>query len=502
MLGGGGGDVLPGQEVLKSQCLLRQRARVDALLEVFEAADEVAVRRALAAVESLPAPTRCAEEQTINANVVPEPPAELAELVAQFRQQLDRGYAKGSAGRHEEAIVLAKEVDDAAKDLGYAPLYAEAHLHVGRYQAKLGLLQEARKTLEDTAWLGVEAHHRKIAADAWIELVFLEGAKLGDFQAAHRALRAAEAEVVALGDDPRLRERLSVHAATLAMAQGRNEDAMALLKTVLSAYEPDEGSMKRVDVLFNVAGVEAATGRLEDAERHFREYIAAYTDRYGEVHPGVASGHFNLATTLYRQDRFAEALVEFKTAAKIEEAAVDPKHPRRADTMGAISQVLKALGRPEEAVPYAERAVELASQSGGSPSQAAYQGTGLAEVLIELERFDAAAGVLAEAKMQLDKLRDPTHAYMARWHSGMGQVARAAKEWTTARKHADKAVAIELTQPGPDPVALATGHLEVAEIAIEQGDTDAARNAAQAVMDLPGAEAEHRSAAAELLKSL
>jgi serine/threonine protein kinase/tetratricopeptide (TPR) repeat protein len=475
-------SALPRQEALASHCLTRQRVRADALVEVFEAADAQTLDRALGAVDALPDPSSCRDDHSLDANVVPPPTAQVQDLVAEFREQLERAFAKASAGRHEDALALAIEVDEAAAGLEYPPLRAEAHLHVGRYQAKLGKLQKARATLEEAAWLGVESHHRKVTAQAWIELVFVNAVELGDFAAGHRALRAAEAEVGALGDDPTLRDKLLVHGATLAIAEGRHEDAMESLQKVLSHYVDGDVTMERVDLLFNIAGIEAETGRYEAAEEHYREYIAAHEERYGSMHPDVAAGHFNLATVLYRQKRSAEALVEFRLAGAIEDVAVAPDHPRRADTQGAIGQTLVALQRPEEAVPYFEEAVRLATHDGGSRGQAAHHRMGLAEVLIALGRLDDASAVLRRADEDLASLGGDDHVDRPRWHEVRSSLAKAQGDLKTARTHAQTALDLERRKPELDVPAIAHRELDLAEIEAQAGDERRARELAESAL--------------------
>jgi tetratricopeptide (TPR) repeat protein len=442
------------------------------LVEVLGQADAKVVDRAIEATETLPQPTRCSGPQGLDPSLFPLREPEHAQDVAVLRERLAKSNALSLAGRYEEALQVAVEVRDETQRLGDAPLHAESAYEVGRMHEKLGRYGTARTIFEEVAWMAVEAHHRRLAAVAWLDLVFLEGVVLGDSEAAQRALRAANAEIKALGGDSALEQKLLVHSGTLAVTEERYEDALRAFDEALAVDALNRSPLKRADVLFNVASVEAATGQLDTALDHFREYIALYEGRLGELHPDVALGHYNLGATLHRMGRSAEALAELQHAASIERETLGEDHPRHVDTLAAIGMALADLERTEEAVAALQAAVEAgAARPEDASNIAMTHGIELASTLLDLDPPDL-AGSAAWLGLAEDFAKHPAAqpGALTRWHHVMARLERIRGNSLEARAHAEATLAIEREHHVAGSESTAYALLLLAEIVEEQGD--------------------------------
>ena len=183
--------------VLRVQCLRRGRAAFEAAVEVLASADPDAVRQALLTTESLVPPASCANAEL--GEPPPEPPLEQIEAVEAVRARTARietllWGAQFAAADAE--LVLARTEADA---IGFAPLVAEVTLFEGRALLQRGEVEAGTKRVEDAAWTAVEARDRHIAVRSFTALAYAQGVQRQSIDAARQAVRAARAELRALG---------------------------------------------------------------------------------------------------------------------------------------------------------------------------------------------------------------------------------------------------------------------------------------------------------------
>ena len=97
----------------------------------------------------------------------------------------------------------------------------------------------------------------------------------------------------------------------------------------------------------NLGRLLAAIGKTSQAIDHYRQAV--------EIEPHFVAAHTNLAIALFGQGETGEALAQFRTA-----LALKPSVETYANLAGACGQ----LGRFDEAIPLAEKALELARANG------------------------------------------------------------------------------------------------------------------------------------------
>ncbi|HSN32037.1 MAG TPA: tetratricopeptide repeat protein, partial [Ideonella sp.] len=104
-----------------------------------------------------------------------------------------------------------------------------------------------------------------------------------------------------------------------------------------------------------------AEGRLDAAERYYRESVRLFEQSLGPDHPRVAIALSNLGATLHKRNKPAETLAAFQRALAINTARFGPDYPDSLDALLGEGESLVALGRPKEARAPIARALKMAS---------------------------------------------------------------------------------------------------------------------------------------------
>jgi tetratricopeptide (TPR) repeat protein/tRNA A-37 threonylcarbamoyl transferase component Bud32/TolB-like protein len=141
----------------------------------------------------------------------------------------------------------------------------------------------------------------------------------------------------------RLRPDYVENQTTLGLAlysRGRYEESLAPLRRATELVPDDPLARQRLAVAYH------QLGRLDDALTHYRE-----SGRLG----GSASTFSNMATILYRQGKFDEALVGYEQSLKL--------RPDSQTTWRSKGDTLNRLGRPDEAAAAWRQAAALAEKS-------------------------------------------------------------------------------------------------------------------------------------------
>jgi len=128
-------------------------------------------------------------------------------------------------------------------------------------------------------------------------------------------------------------------------------------------------------------------GRSKEALEHYRSA--------DEVEPYNAKINFQMGLVLTRLNRSEEAMARFRKT-----LAIDPKNIEACQSLG---RALRAQGHPDEALPFAQRAVKLSASRNLDDLQA------LAETYAETNRPTDAANTIAVA-LELAKKESPTRA--------------------------------------------------------------------------------------------
>ncbi|MCB9756547.1 MAG: protein kinase [Myxococcales bacterium] len=405
----------------RTVCLDLRRAGFDALLMSFETATNTTIERAAAAVRGLRPVQDCSDVAALTNPVEPPETPEAAEAVKAARTELARAHAHELAGRFDSALRDATSIRDAAEQLGYAPLIAEAWLRVGAAHQEQHTGEAARTAIERALYTALRSHHFEVAAEAAARRLFIEGSLLLDPE---RALDRAELAraLVDASPDPWRRWLL---ANNLGVARRRLEDtdgARALFDEALAVLDHTTGrEYERALTLANRGATMVGSGQAREAASDFEAAIAGLTTIVGSYHPIVAGVEFRLSQVYFDQGQLEQAEQHLLAAAH----ALPPGNPALADWIewGRV----QAMRLRRESATAHDRALELLTarrtRNGGSrPDDLAFLGL-VAALSADLGEFDRARTNAMEAERLLPDSVDPA----AYWHDIGEALARAGR---------------------------------------------------------------------------
>lgn len=276
-------------------------------------------------------------------------------------------------------------------------------LATGRLTLGTNDVAAAEPLLHEAAATALDAREDLVAADAWTLLIRLTGMLEGRVTEARVYGRYAEAAIRRAGGDPE-REAMRLRNLGLVVSRRAHElqEGRDLIERARALFASSRGPRYEYYATTceeGIAGIEFNRGRPEVALPLF-QHVAEVRERlFGENHPSVAIALVNVGETLNTIGRSQEALPILRRAVEVA-AVLSPKggdaheHHRLAaalratgDPAGALEEDershasynragetghywesfpltgigldLLALGRPREAVPLLERAVEL-----------------------------------------------------------------------------------------------------------------------------------------------
>jgi serine/threonine protein kinase len=387
---------------LRMRCLDDRRKQVDALVRVLAAADGSIVDRSISATMALPPTLDCANTQALAATVPPPDGAHRASVDA-LGDRLAESNALEYAGQYDRGLAIARPALEAARATGYAPLIDKLLLASGRLTLGANDLAAAEPLLHEAAAMALDAREDLVAADAWTVLVRVVGMLGGRIAEARVYGRYAEAAIRRAGGDPeREATRLRYVGIVVSRREHKLEQGRELIERARAMFASNRGPRFDFDVAScdeGIAGIEFDRGHPEVALPLFLHVAEVRERLFGENHPSVAVALVNVGETLTKLGRGQEALPILRRSLELAAAlsanggdayehhllatalratgdaagALDEDERSRSsyDRAGEAGHYwesfpltglgldLLALGRPREAVPLLERAVEL-----------------------------------------------------------------------------------------------------------------------------------------------
>jgi tetratricopeptide (TPR) repeat protein len=122
------------------------------------------------------------------------------------------------------------------------------------------------------------------------------------------------------------------------------EEFTRLIEVRLGPEHPDTATS-----LNNLAGLNDAQGRYEEAEPLLQRALEIREKVLGPEHPNTAQGLNNLAVLYDEQGRYEGAEPLHQRALEISEKVLGPEHPDIADSLNNLGLLYYAQGRYEEA---------------------------------------------------------------------------------------------------------------------------------------------------------
>jgi tetratricopeptide (TPR) repeat protein len=391
---------------LRVQCLQDRLNEVRGLTDLFVQADARVVERATKAAHGLTRLHGCAGPELLTSGVrPPEDPSQRAQ-VEELRARLADAKALRETGHYREALRRAQRLAAYAREVPYRPVQAEALYLLGRLQDDAGD-KAAEGTLLEAVRAAEAGRHDRVAALAWIELVFVAGRHMR-FREAHERGAHAGAAIERLGGDEDLRAGLLLNLGAALRKEGRAEEALANHREALRVFEKLRGPnhplvattlgnlgvalvqmdrpteavpvlerslaiRERVlgpehpEVGLSLGGLGSAffsLGRLAEAVSAHRRSLSIYEKALGPNHLKVATVLGNLGTALRQTGHLEEALALWRRALAIREGALGPKHPSVGEALASLGHVYASQGRHAEAWIHYRKAAPILEQPG------------------------------------------------------------------------------------------------------------------------------------------
>ncbi|MGE0867437.1 MAG: tetratricopeptide repeat protein [Kofleriaceae bacterium] len=387
-------------------CLGARRADIAALLN---AASELRDERIAASITTIANELPPAHDCLADTSADVPRPASAAGLVLEgaLRQLLFRSRLLATLTRQPEALALAEQVTNLAQAPGLDTIRAEAWRAMGITAAGRKRGDRAEAALLRSAEIATAIDDKRLAAQAWVDLMHVRtelradrpGARaaantadallktnpvatitrviyhyyLADLDATSGSLANAEAGLraaIALrsatfqGPDARMGQLLTV-LASYQMRQGRlaesettSEAALEALRSSLGNYHPSVASALR-----GLGATAAERGNFEQAHRYLKEALAiqdAYPDdaKLGAVVSAICTAYI-------KQLRYAEAQPVCERAYAVQRRWLPPGHRSLSTTLNNLAAIARTQSRLADAERYLRMSVDIERKSGG-----------------------------------------------------------------------------------------------------------------------------------------
>jgi len=305
---------------------------------------------------------------------------------------------------------------------------------MGESYASLGLHDDARILLAETADLGLEGH---LADDDLVDVLAnlaQEYSYLEDFDEATRYLDLAEAVYARLeAPDAELGKIIYMHHANHLRRQGRMEEGLA---------------------------------KLREAERIARTIEDDVNGHYPTMLHELGAWHLILGN-YQESERWLRRALEFDHPARRE------RTNRRAVTLGVLGSTLRGLGRLDEALETSNEALEiLVDELGPAHINVAITHGNIGRILMELERYDEAEESTRQALESMRATLGPDHSRVAIQYGTLARIRSGQGRYAEALELIDRSLEIKLKSLPEDHPSVASGYLEAGIVHRELGRHD------------------------------
>jgi tetratricopeptide (TPR) repeat protein len=389
---------------LQTACLDERLDELRALTGVFATApDASVVRRAVQASVGLPPLDACRTPDRLNAATrLPSEPKARAEI-RERQAELARVNALSVAGKFTQSMDLLQQIRARVEATHYGPV--RLAWTMGMAKLDRGHDLKAAVLDWDTAIALAEKYHLDLEK-AESELGLGQALRdLGRSEEAHRSMRYAGATLERIGGDPGLELVKDAWDGLTYIDDGKSAEGVRILERTIA-----RAAAAHVDDPLNLAAAHSFLGaalvhdptRFADAVAHERAALSIMEEAFGPTNVRAGDMVSNLAEIEAAVGRLDDALVAgqravaiYKTAiASGEVAATNPNFGMELDEVGKI---LLRLGRAHEAVQVDDQARTIA-RANESKERIMDADITLADAWRQLRRFDEATHSWEEAR--------------------------------------------------------------------------------------------------------
>lgn len=347
---------------LRMGCLARRRQELHALVDQLASSpDQARVAAAVEAVERLPPIEACSDRDALTA-VIPLP-RDLARqtLITAARTELAATHALLATGQWREAEQRARDLQQRAQAIDWAPLVAETALVHGEVERQVGDTTAAEAALNAALAAAAHAHEDTISTLTLSDLAWVVGYE--QERPAEGLAFATAAEAVAVRSDAPLHDLASI-AQTRALifsAKGDQDAALREAKRALVLADRDRlvDPTQATDILGTIAMVQTAQADYVHAEQTLRDVLARRRKELGEGHPKVADALDNLGVVLFHEGSYDEARKDYEQALAMRVAALGADSRDAGTSHNNLGGLLMETGDDKGAAAHLEAALHI-----------------------------------------------------------------------------------------------------------------------------------------------
>jgi tetratricopeptide (TPR) repeat protein/predicted Ser/Thr protein kinase len=493
---------------LRIACLDHRRTELQALVDVFAAADADVVRNAVQGAMSLRPVEACADRQYLRAAVRPPEDPAVAETVARLQEQRAAAHALVAAGKYAQAIEATDAVLDAARPLGYDPLVAEVALVAAEAAERASRIDQVRPLLEEALLAASRCGHARAEAEALTGISGFLGYREANLTEARRYARHAKAVAVRLGNPPELLAGITVREANAEVRAGRPDAAVPLFERVLAMPSSSVLLRRQQQIAaLNLSAAHGAAGNYEEADAALTAAIGRLREDLGPRHPNYGVALMNLGATEWKLGELDEALAHLDEAESVIEGALGERSVEMGQALHNRGVVLRERGETEAALEAYERALVIKREVLGPENPSvALTSNNVGSILYELQRHDEAEGYLVRAIEIMEKTLGREHPEIGYAMSTLGLVRLARGQTDEAIALFEEAIEVRAGVSGADETT-GEARIGLARALAKTGrDLPRARELARQAHELflsdPNASKRRRDEAAALVREL
>ncbi len=348
-------------------------------------------------------------------------------------------------GQYQQALGMIRGVVTSARELGYAPVLAEALFVNGGFEADVGQVNRAIPLIQEALKTASGARDDVLAAQAIRDLLFITGVRARRFVEATGMWSAAEALVARAGNrDNLVTNLLAVQGAVLNW-QGRPVEAAELLERALALGEKTQGPahMRVVRILTSLANVRAALGEWREVEELDLRALAFWEDAVGPLHPYTSTAVGNLCAHRAEQREVGKAAAYCARSLEIIEQVYPSGHPEMGGALTNMGIVRSLQERNQEAGELLDRAAQILVRALGPDDPAIVMVRApQAELALKLDDIAEARRLLNELLPAAIKAYGEDHPYVAEVLTTHGDLLVNENRLDEARAAHERAMAV------------------------------------------------------------
>ena len=457
------------EEERRAEAACRRR-RLDGLahvVEVLRGGEIDVVEHAVSIVSALPDSEAC---RVVDVGMDPTQMASAREL----RRTLDRVAVFERAARWGEVESLAHAAATQAESDGLSLLRAEALIVLGRAQRMQGELESALSSARDASRIASEGHSDRLAAEAWIETMWTLSLDSKRLDAASAMADVAAASLRRLDDVGDLDAQLFEAQSAVAYRLGEFERALEAGEQAASRYRELGRELDESRVMEDLSLAYHHLGKFDEAHRIQTEALTVIGAELGTGHPLYATGLVNLGAIEADQGRRDDAAAHSEQALEILEGMYGPAHLRVATVLRNLAVSAMRAGEFELALTRNGRALAIFEATYGELHEDVALSHHNAAAIHLMARDFERARVEARQALRIRRELFGAHPETAFTLVMLGDLERILGDLDQARAFAEEALAMQRELLPPEHPDLAVAHGTLAELALEQGDTEAA----------------------------